>query len=1206
MRLRFIKILSVFFCLIAIFSLAAMEVFAIPTIKGKVVLKGTGASLPNIWVKWMEDYGTPYQSAYRFYQTDNNGIFNFVDLSTLPSGKEKKLLGNPIDTNIDGVNDDVEMFVDFIKPIPGYPGGTDEFFHFNAANSPHAFTAVVPSGLSGTFNIVSPVTINDADPSLVIPDIEFTPLAVSTTPTPPPIYSISGNVFNDDNKDGNLDKSEKGYSGATIILSGDVSATANSDAKGDYSFKNLVAGTYTAAIVVPVGKNVTTASSQNINLTKNQTGFDFGLANAVINAGCTASITGTVYNDLGGNGDGVLNAGDVPISGWTVHLSAGGLPAPLTTTTNGSGVYTFTGLCTGIFTLTQTILPPWVSTGLLSMNVNVIDGNVYINKNFFDAQQFTISGHALKDPNGDGILTDGSGFGGVTVILVGTTASGPFPPRQVTTPNNGLYTFTNLPVGSYKLIFGQVVGYRSTTANALNIDLINNQTIDYGLTPASYIEAGGVCDSTTLDIVLVIDHSESMSEPDPAGGGVVKIDEAKEAASAFVDIIMQNLPTARIGIVQFSDSDDFDINNVGNSYASSLLLPLTGDANQLKTTISNISLADDTCVQCGVRLANKALNDGTRPNSQKMIILLTDGLANQTADDPGFFYTDPSYPEDAAMEDIIDGINQQNIIYNTIGLGTGSAIDELFLQAIANTNGGSYYNDPTNGDLEQIFTDIALESVPTGAITGMVYNDKDISATFSIGDTPIANMPIVLNGANLPAALTATSDSNGNYGFYGLCESDGENYTVTQSTISPWLLTTTGTYTITVAGGATYKNNNFGNRYGYQISGSVFNDINKNHIKDAGEQSYSGGVIISASTGTVITKPDGTYTINGLLAGNVLVSYTSPLPTGFILIYPGPPAIFNVTPGPGCSVNGSLGAVCDGGGNITNLNFAISNSIPWWQTYGLDVRMENSFDNPIPTTADAACGGGSYASGTITGSFDSPGIIFSGDGSAEFGQGFASSVDWKVGGGFYPELFESAKSLKTSMASLLAAAAKAGITVTQLSSCSNNCNLSPQSGFYHILGDWVSDKNETFSGGNHIFVSDGTITFTGDRRIRAINGATVIFSAKNIVIGSSRGEGPTCSPIPEGKLQGIFSADNNITVEGNNGDCTTGADKMLNIEGTFIANAARGSGKFKNNRDLCGDNLKYPSITIKARPDFILNIPGFMTEQNIISQEETP
>jgi len=27
------------------------------------------------------------------------------------------------------------------------------------------------------------------------------------------------------------------------------------------------------------------------------------------------------------------------------------------------------------------------------------------------------------------------------------------------------------------------------------------------------------------------------------------------------------------------------------------------------------------------------------------------------------------------------------------------------------------------------------------------------------------------------------------------------------------------------------------------------------------------------------------------------------------------------------------------------------------------VRMENSFDNPIPTTADVACGGGSFASG---------------------------------------------------------------------------------------------------------------------------------------------------------------------------------------------------------------------------------------------------
>ncbi|MBU4017013.1 hypothetical protein KKF69_06090, partial [Patescibacteria group bacterium] len=60
--------------------------------------------------------------------------------------------------------------------------------------------------------------------------------------------------------------------------------------------------------------------------------------------------------------------------------------------------------------------------------------------------------------------------------------------------------------------------------------------------------------------------------------------------------------------------------------------------------------------------------------------------------------------------------------------------------------------------------------------------------------------------------------------------------------------------------------------------------------------------------------------------------------------------------------------------------------------------------------------------------------------------------------------------------------------------------------------------------------------------------------------------------------------------------------------GNLIVNAAGGSpaGKFINMRDLCADNLTYPSITIKARPDFILNMPEFLSKQNNISYEDAP
>ncbi len=406
----------------------------------------------------------------------------------------------------------------------------------------------------------------------------------------------------------------------------------------------------------------------------------------------------------------------------------------------------------------------------------------------------------------------------------------------------------------------------------------------------------------------------------------------------------------------------------------------------------------------------------------------------------------------------------------------------------------------------------------------------------------------------------------------------------------------------------------------YTISGNVFDDVDKDRQKDTlplpGESNYIAvpGISISPVAGTINVFPNGAYTISNLPAGTYRVSYTSlPVGDGYFMIWPQFASFDEVKVGSLCDINLiiplSPDASCTAAKNVINLNFAISNSMPWIQTYGLDIRVDNGFDNPQPEST--TCGGGSFASG-ISGSFTSPGVVFTGDTTAEFGQGSSSSTGWVVGGGSYPEVFNNAASLKTSTQNLLDSAQRAGIIITPLESiptCSNpsvSCNLDSLSkGFYHTGGDLKIDGNYTFSNENVVIVSDGKIIITGDATdVKTINNSMVIFSAKNIIIDSTIGV-PADACLYSGQLQGVFSADNNITIEGID-DCTIGTDKMLNIDGTLIANATQGSGIFVNNRDLCGGNLTYPSVTIKARPDFILNTPGFLRESNIVSQEQTP
>ena len=201
--------------------------------------------------------------------------------------------------------------------------------------------------------------------------------------------------------------------------------------------------------------------------------------------------------------------------------------------------------------------------------------------------------------------------------------------------------------------------------------------------------------------------------------------------------------------------------------------------------------------------------------------------------------------------------------------------------------------------------------------------------------------------------------------------------------------------------------------------------------------------------------------------------------------------------------------------------------------------------------------------------------------------------------------------MRTSYQYLLTLATKNGVPITDLSTLPtcrslNNCTLPANlpDGIYQANGDLTLNAYTFPSGKNYVFLIGGDLTILGN--IITPNGSTALFSASgNISIDKGVKAATDSCPPPSGQLQGMFIADKNFTIEGNN-DCATGQDYMLNIEGAIVVNAARGGGAFQNQRDLCGDNPSYPAVTIKARPDFFLNAPTFLMQQSTISHEEAP
>jgi Mg-chelatase subunit ChlD len=1089
-----------------------------------------------------------------------------------------------VDANKNGVKDSGESgYQNVVVKLSGPASGltsTDSNGDYSFTNyiaGTYTITVTPPSGYKNTTPTTQTVTIG--------PNQTAKNFGIAQA------YSIAGTVYIDCNYNGTKDTGENGYRNASLSISGADTGNTTTDTSGNYSFFEFP-GSYTVSLATPANYRNTTPASQNLTISNNQTA-DFGIG--LINA-----ISGTAYNDK--NSNGVQDPGENVFSNITVTLSG---PVSATTTTDNNGKYTFTNLLTGTYTVSFVVPAKHKNTTATSQTVTIApacsngsspSGNTV---NFGLIPVYTISGKIFNDNNSNGKIDPGEPYyGGATVKLSGDWTG------TTTSNTSGDYAFADRNAGNYTIALDTPSGYRSTTANSLNLSLNSDLTINFGITASTVTTVGGRCTGNTADIVIVIDHSGSMRDPDPATGKQ-KFSEAKTAANKFIDIMSANVPNVRIGLVQMGGSQ----NAPG---ATSPLSAPTNNFSSLKTTITNMVLANPdggSCFDCAINQANTLLSQNTRPNSQKAVIFMTDGIANTyqalngTYDDGGSY---KAAAENAAMTAAINGVNNQNVVYNTIGIGQGSGnINEAFLKQIADTNGGIYFNDPNEGDLNTIFQKMADDTTGDGIINGTVFNDANSNGIKDTGEGPLANWQVKLSSDRLSEPITNTTDASGNYSFTYLCSG---TYTVAQIISPPWVATTQLSYNLDIISGNTYNNINFGARSAYMVSGSVFNDINKNGSKDTGEPNYNNAVNITTNEGTITVNPDGTYTISGLSPGNHTISYSSALPPGYTFIAPknGPPPSFLVTLGTPCTVtDASTGASCDATGNVINLNFAISSSIPWSQTYDLDLRSDNGYTNKIPATT--ACT--SYASAT-TSQANNAGIIFVGDGSSDFGGGQSSTNGWIVGGSLYPET-QAGGALRVSYSNLSTLAQHAGSTITDLSTlpgCASlsNCTLPANlpNGVYRA-NDNLTLNSYTFPADkNYVILVNGSLTLNGNIIVPV--GSTAIFSAKKDVLVTRNVKASTdACPVPTGQLQGTFIAGEDFIAQGTT-NCASSVDGMLNIDGSVVVNANRTGGDLLNQRDLCANNLNYPSFTIKARPDFILNAPTFLMQQSTIFSEEAP
>ena len=256
-------------------------------------------------------------------------------------------------------------------------------------------------------------------------------------------------------------------------------------------------------------------------------------------------------------------------------------------------------------------------------------------------------------------------------------------------------------------------------------------------------------DPLARDVMIVFDRSGSMSLD--AGTGRTKIEEARDAASLFIQLV-QNDGASQIGLVTFSTAASNPVNFAIQPCNAANKLALTGPAPFTGGIVGGIVVNGTTSIGDGLEAARDQLFSSGNTRS---ILLLTDGLQN----------TPPLIADVTGL----DGIS-----ISAVGFGAASSLNGALLTQLSETHDGIYMRAGDGLDLKKFFA-LAFGNIfaggalldPPGRLNARDKESKPIrfnvcgesTVTIVVGwDKEAAELAIT---AKTPGGATVTSSSSG-------------------------------------------------------------------------------------------------------------------------------------------------------------------------------------------------------------------------------------------------------------------------------------------------------------------------------------------------------------------------------------------------------------------------------------------------------------
>ena len=191
-----------------------------------------------------------------------------------------------------------------------------------------------------------------------------------------------------------------------------------------------------------------------------------------------------------------------------------------------------------------------------------------------------------------------------------------------------------------------------------------------------YMDLVGEKEIPKMAVVMVIDHSGSMSTASADNTNVTGLDLAKQAAIEGLDSLR---PTDEIGVLAFDDA-----------YTWTVPIQEADNLKEITNQIATIGYGGGTSIFPAVKEATKKLKESDA--KIKHIILLTDGQ-------------DTYHEFDSAVQDIVDN----GITLSSVAVG-GEADTKLMEDLATQCNGRYYFTDINNG-IPRIFAKEVFLSV---------------------------------------------------------------------------------------------------------------------------------------------------------------------------------------------------------------------------------------------------------------------------------------------------------------------------------------------------------------------------------------------------------------------------------------------------------------------------------------------------------------